>query len=265
MELHMRQVAQVFLLIGLLGAFSACVGPAASESPTASYSGPAPTLYWSFDNETISGSTVSDATGTTGQDGTISATGVTTGSTGISGEAIELDGSSGIVTGDLPNTNTFTVSVWLETNSFPTGDSFIAVNLDNGPGAWEGWLIGARNDETLSFTVEGGGGAAEEIIVRTSSEVPLGQWTHLVGVMNEATQEIELYRDGELQEVVSLPYSEINYGSVGLVIGRHSYFNNRYFKGKVDELAIFNDAILTPAQIDELYQVGKAGQPIPVN
>lgn len=242
---------------------------ASSDAP-ALYTGPPPTLYWTFDNETVSGSTVADVMGVSGQSGTVSTDGATVGVPGIAGEAVDLDGSNGTVTGDVPHTNTFTVSLWLRTETYPTGDGLIAVNLDNGPGEWEGWIIGARNSERLAFTVEGGGstfseGQANEISAVTSAVVPVSEWIHLAGVMDGGAQEIRIYRDGALQETVTLPYSAINFGNAGLVLGKHSFFDNRYFDGQIDELAIFNDVILSADDIRDIYLVGRDGRAIVTN
>jgi hypothetical protein len=203
--------------------------------------------------------------GVAAQNGTLSGSGASSGVPGIAGEAVDLDGRTGIVTGDVPNTNTFTVSVWLRTETYPTGDGLIAVNLDNGPGAWQGWIIGARNNQKLAFTVEGGGGIGQEISAVTADTVPLSDWTHFVGIMDGAAQQIHVYRDGAFQESVSLSFSAINEGTVGLVLGRHSYFENRYYDGQIDELAIFNDVILNADDIRDIYLVGLDGRAIVTN
>jgi hypothetical protein len=226
------------------------------------YTGPAPDLYWSFDDETIEDSTVHDVT-TNDYNGTMNS-GVTDGEEGIVGEAVVFDGATGIINGDLPKTNTFTVSVWINPASFPTAGDVreVAVNLGNGPGSWEGWLVSVRYTETISFGVEGGGGVSNEKRVITQNNVPTGEWTHIAGTMNSGEEEIRIYCNGVFQESVSLGFSAINFGTNGLVLGRHSFFENYYFDGVLDEFAIFNDKVLSDDDIESLYEVGKAGQPI---
>jgi len=226
------------------------------------YTGPAPDLYWSFDDETIEDSTVHDVT-INDYNGTMNS-GVADGEEGIAGEAVVFDGATGIINGDLPKTNTFTVSVWINPASFPTAGDVreVAVNLGNGLGTWEGWLVSVRHTETIGFCVEGGGGVSNEKRVVTQSGVPLGEWTHIVGTMSSSAEEIRIYCNGVFQESLSLGFKTINFGTVDLVLGLHSFFENYYFDGALDELAIFNDKVLSDKDIKSLYAVGHAGQPI---
>jgi hypothetical protein len=226
------------------------------------YNGPAPDLYWSFDSETIEDLTVHDVT-TNAYDGTMNA-GVTDGAEGTAGEAVVFDGATGIINGDLPKANTFTVSVWIKPASFPAEVDVreVAVNLGNGPDAWEGWLISVRYTESISFAVEGGGGVSNEKRVITQSSIPLGEWTHIAGTMNSSAEEIQIYCNGVFQESLSLGFSAINFGAYNLVLGRHSYFVNYYFDGALDEFAIFNGKVLSANDIKSLYEVGNAGHSI---
>jgi hypothetical protein len=235
---------------------------AIDDSSIPVYSGPAPDLYWSFDAETIEDSTVHDVT-TNAYDGTMNS-GVTAGQEGQSAEAVVFDGATGIITGDLPKTSTFTVSVWVNPASFPTEGEVreVAINLGNGPGTWEGWAVCVRHTETASFTVEGGGGVSEEMRVYTQSNIPLGEWTHIAATMSSSGKEIRIFRDGVFQESLSLDFSDIAFGSNNLILGRHSYYNSFYFDGALDELAIFNDNVLSDDDINILYEVGRAGLPI---
>jgi hypothetical protein len=130
------------------------------------------------------------------------------------------------------------------------------INLGNGPSAWQGWISGIRSTGQFRFTVEGGGGLVQELYADTTDCVPVGAWTHIVGVYTGTVS--RLYRDGVLEEETPIPYSSINFGSVGLVVGRHSYFNNRYYPGLVDELAVW-DQVLTDRQVVQLFSQGKMG------
>ena len=246
----------VFFTLILLG----CSNGDNGDSLAPVYTGPAPDLYWSFDSETIEDSTVHDVT-TNAYNGTMNS-GVTDGEEGIAGEAVVFDGATGIINGDLPKTNTFTVSVWINPASFPTAGDVreVAVNLGTGPGTWEGWLVSVRYTEFIGFCVEGGAGISNEKRVQTI--VPLGEWTHIAGIMNSSAEEIRIYCNGVFQESLSLGFKDINFGANNLVLGRHSYFISYYFNGALDELAIFNDKVLSDDDIKSLYEVGQAGQPI---
>ena len=81
-------------------------------------------------------------------------------------------------------------------------------------------------------------------------------------VFDPSVPELRMYRDGLLVKTTPTSYSTLAYGDVGVVMGRHSYFYNRYLDADVDEVAVWNQA-LTDAAILEVYRVGLNGQPIP--
>ena len=218
------------------------------------YVGPAPDLYWTFDDVDVTGSTLGDVS-PSGDDAAI-AGGVTTGAPGRIGEAFDFDGATGIVTGMPIEPQDFTVSVWLAPTAYATGNGLIAVNHGVGPIPWSGWLVAVGNTGQLRFAMEGGT-PAQEIVAGTQRCVPLGSWTHFVGI--KEGMEIRVYRDGVLEETLPLTYSTIPYNSGGMELGRHAMFINRYYAGRMDDLVLWN-AILTDQQIVQLYLEGVAGR-----
>jgi hypothetical protein len=233
----------------------ACSAPGSDAmlGDAGSFTGPTPAIYWSFEPATISGSSVSDGSGS-GHTGTATG-GVSFGAGGIVGEAAFFDGATGIITNDsLAKQTPVTIAVWLRPEAFTTGGSLIAVNQGNGASTWTGTGIGVR--EGARYFAEGGSGSAQEKTVETLSCLVPQQWVHIVGVMDGT--DVAIYRDGVFQASEATGYSEIAYGTVGLVLGRHSYFLNRYYKGGIDELAIWHSA-LDSDQIAELHALGRAG------
>ncbi|MCA9647891.1 MAG: LamG domain-containing protein, partial [Myxococcales bacterium] len=164
-------------------------------------------------------------------------------------------------------TSAITLSLWVRVDSLPTSRQMV-FNLGNGDGpqnvgSWTGVGIQIR-PEGANFFVEGGpknNGAANEVAVLYDCVAPT-RWNHLAGVFDPSVPELRMYRDGLLVKTTPTSYSTLAYGDVGVVMGRHSYFYNRYLDADVDEVAVWNQA-LTDAAILEVYRVGLNGQPIP--
>jgi hypothetical protein len=235
----------------------ACSAPGSDAmlGDAGNFSGPTPAIYWSFEPATISGGSVGDGSGGN-HTGTVTG-GVSFAAGGIIGEAAFFDGSTGIITNDsLAKQTPVTISAWLRPDAFTSGGGLIAINLGNGASAWTGTGIGVK--QAGRFFAEGGTSTQERVVDTQKCLMP-GEWVHIVGVMDGT--DVAIYRDGVLQATLATGYSEIAYGTVGLVLGRHSYFINRYYEGGVDELAIWHGALTGP-QIAELYALGRAGIPI---
>jgi len=237
---------------GDAGAPSAAACPPPDPLPTTTASVPAPDLYWTFDDADLNANEVQDR-GAGQHDGTIVA-GVTTGVSGIVGESFEFDGATGSVTAPATalKSSPISISVWVHfAGHVTTGGMFM--NLGNGSAAWSGLGMEVRTTDQVMFATEGGN-MAREIAVFGCLE--FGRWVHYLGVFDGSTT--TLYRDGV--DVYSKPvdYTTIPFGSLPLVLGHHSLFVNRYFAGRLDEFAIWSQA-LTAQEVVAVYRAGATG------
>ncbi|WP_397363925.1 LamG-like jellyroll fold domain-containing protein [Olleya sp. R77988] len=94
----------------------------------------------------------------------------------------------------------------------------------------------------------------------SSFTLPKNEWHHLALVYSGSDKLIKLYVDGEEVDQVSYSNSGTalstnpSYTNPDFVIGRFERFSNRYFKGSVDEVRVFNKN-MTDQQIQQMvYQ-----------
>ncbi len=89
-------------------------------------------------------------------------------------------------------------------------------------------------------------------VTNANSVVPVDQWVHVVAT-RKANEPAKIYYNGVLQPSTSVSWT----GSVSYInnwtIGRESDYSNRYFKGSIDDVQIFNRA-LSPGQVMALYE-----------
>ncbi len=234
---------------------SGCVTPALVGTASG-YTGPAPVAYYTFDAIHRAGNDVIDVVGTP-YDATPNAAALAAlGGAGAVGEAAAFDGATALINADPPKTNTFSGAMWVRPTAWPTGQRTVIMNLGNGPGAWQGWGFSMRTNGQIVGFVEGGGSIANEHVAPTASCVEPGAWVHVAVTFDGSA--LRLYENGVLQSTTPTNLSTVAFGSVGLVLGYHSYFQNAYFDGDVDELAIW-DVPLDAADIAEIYFAGRDG------
>ena len=98
-----------------------------------------------------------------------------------------------------------------------------------------------------------------------SGKVQTGRWYLVVGAWNGAEQKI--YVDGQMKATTATPGLTLNAATVGTEPARigtqakAGYRSGRYFRGAIDEVAIFNRA-LSDGEIQTLFQFGEQGQPL---
>jgi hypothetical protein len=98
-----------------------------------------------------------------------------------------------------------------------------------------------------------------------SGKVEAARWYHVVGVWNGAEQKI--YVDGQMKATAATSGLRLDTRSVDAEQARigtqakKDRRSGRYFRGVVDEVAIFNRA-LSDGEIQTLFQFGEQGQPL---
>jgi hypothetical protein len=151
------------------------------------------------------------------------------------------------ITNNSLKVNQFTYSVWVNVQNLPTattsiislGNSLVDQAILLGPGIGFG-LASYNSDGTYSSSVISG------------SAPSLNTWYHVVMVRNSTT--VGLYVNGNLSASKSIAGKTPGYGTsnFGAYIGRRTGNVPQYFKGKIDDVRIFNRALSTN-EISQLY------------
>ena len=88
------------------------------------------------------------------------------------------------------------------------------------------------------------------------------QW-YLINIVFHAAGGLTIYKNdgasgssGTGQTSYRSGYSVTEDSSASLFVGRHPTLSNRYFKGNLDEVAIFQGTELTDAQVEDIYNSG---------
>jgi hypothetical protein len=93
-------------------------------------------------------------------------------------------------------------------------------------------------------------------ITGTGLVVPMNQWSFFALVVTPTTATVYLGANGVLNSYIDTPFDGLPVQTVNapLEIGRDG-FNGRWFKGRIDEVAIYTRALALP-QIQQLYSAG---------
>ncbi|KQP53843.1 family 43 glycosylhydrolase [Agreia sp. Leaf283] len=203
-----------------------------------------------YDFEDASGSVVSDVTGN-GQDGTISG-----GATWADG-SLTFDGSDDYV--DLPDNLlagvtdvTVEADVWID--SAQSGAYFIYGLGNTISGAGNGYLFTSGNGYRTSIAT---GNWTTEQTVSQGSNLPRGQWAHLVYTLKGDTATI--YLDGVAvgTATVTTDPGDIGGGiTTANYLGRSNYDADNTFRGKYREFAIYDRALSADEVLSQSGNVG---------
>ena len=166
---------------------------------------------------------------------------------GMVGEgALSFDGTNDYVdcgTNEILNVgNKITIAAWIYNqedrgNGGPKGWGAIPISKgDYKDDGWYWWI--GSNGWQLSIN-----SPDNWCRVSSSYNVPLEEWHHLASVINNDTLQIDFYVDGELISTKGMPFEFTGNVDRPLYLGRYSssiYYN---WKGQMDEVCIFNDAL----------------------
>ncbi len=231
---------------------SGCWLPEA-DGPGAGYSGPEPMAYYTFDEIHRAGSTVIDVVGTADMEANAA---VSFDAPGPVGQAMRLDGRESIATSTTAKTDAFSVSLWVRPASWPSLERTMILNQGIGSEPWTGWGVAIRPSGQLAAFVEGGGGPEREYVADAPRCVDIDTWVHLAATMDGST--LRLYANGRFAASVAAPVPAIAFGDLGFVLGWHSYYEDFYFDGDVDEVALWSEVLGTD-DIREIYFSGRDG------
>jgi hypothetical protein len=173
---------------------------------------------------------------------------------GMVGQAFSFDGVDDYVSvpnsASLDPTAAASIVVWVYFDQLPSaaghfmyiaGKSGSATDLD----------VQAQTDNRVYFYVDGSRAVASTTVVQT------GRWYHIVGTYT-ASNQLKMYVNGVLENTVSIVGTTRGMNNNPFTIGQSAIWGGRFFKGRIDEVGLFNRA-LSDAEVQSIYNAGGAG------
>jgi hypothetical protein len=205
--------------------------------------------HWKLDD--ASGTTASDASGN-GYHGTlVNMNPATDWVTGQINGALDFDGSNDCVNigNSLSNVTNFTVAAWANPSSSGIDRQIVSKGNDGSNTQWE--LKTATSAGHVDFRAWRSGVGASG--VRTQLPLPVGAWTHLVGIYDGTYWRI--YWNGLYDSVSTMPGPVAT--SYNIYIGAVDINGSpgQFWRGLVDDVRIY-DRVLTESEIQSLYLLG---------
>lgn len=173
---------------------------------------------------------------------------------GVSGKARRFNGTSSFIHTqmDFSTWTNFTISFWCVVVP-QVGE--MGVVLDTGHTNEDNFVVQTTPSSNLVAEMTGsGGGEAFWWYCNGKGavfKVPYNEWTHVVVSHDAANKRLLLYVNGE--GYPEIPLAKVGgFGPAPLTFGRLSNSWERYFKGAIDEVAIW-DRVLTEKEVKSLY------------
>lgn len=212
-------------------------------------------LYYSLDDADISGTTVTDLSGT-GNNGTIN--GADTGATGILNEALSFvsANSDWLDTNYDPGT-TYTISFWFESTNSLASQALSGIRNSSGTAGTREFNLNfnAGEDLTVQYYTNTNGNAG----AITYAPGSWTGWNHVV--LTRTGNNIELWVNGTSRGTDSTAnkYSPTE----NLVFGRLGEQGIQYLNNDLDEIGVWT-RVLSTDEIAELYNSGNGYNPYAV-
>jgi len=174
---------------------------------------------------------------------------------GNANSAYSFDGISDFINvpddNSLDFTNQLSISVWVYLNDYTfynDNDERVIIGKQRAVGGTGIIFTGLTYSATQLKSTFGVGNGTEGTGAYSDDTLSLEHWHNLVGVYN-GTQ-VQLYKDGVLIKTESTTVTLLN-STQPLCIGKEGDIN-RNFKGKIDDVRIYNRA-LNSTEIESLY------------
>ena len=140
--------------------------------------------------------------------------------------------------------SSYSISCWAKFAA-PNNFSYLYSQATNGE--IQMFTTGNGNVGTWSKLSNGGSVSAETVIIDTIN------WHHIVGIYDGTNSVIKIFMNGNLLNSASIP-AGVNIASYtgSTLIGRQSNLSANFFKGKLDDIGIWNRALSTN-EVSNLY------------
>lgn len=212
-------------------------------------------LYYSLDDADISGTTVTDLSGT-GNNGTIN--GADTGATGVLNECLDFvaANSDWLDTNYDPGT-VYSISVWAYIPATVVGQAIIGIRNSSGSAGTREFNFGnyvSNGGIYLQYYNASNGSAG---LINTS--VTPDAWHHFV--ITRSGNNVELYVDGQtpLTNSTTGKYDPAQ----NIIVGKLGEQNIQHWDEKIDELGVWT-RVLDSSEVSELYNSGSGYNPYAV-
>jgi hypothetical protein len=178
---------------------------------------------------------------------------------GVTGNAVEVNGASGVLTTSGPALRTdasFTVSAWVRPSAL-TKNGIAVSQLGGAVGGFNlGWSwsdeYGAYLWSVRTSSADATGSALREA-VDLFDRPAVGVWTLLTALYDAKTGSLRLYVDG--QAVAEIPSTSVWNAAGNLLIGRGQASNvafSQYLAGAVDDVRVYS-GVLSDQEIYNIY------------
>jgi len=186
------------------------------------------------------------------------------------GQAFSFDGvNDRINVADSPSlklTQSLSIEAWIRVDGFPTSGGVVLFRGDD-RGGLDPYQLATTPDGTIKFLINS---LTQGVSVQ--APVPLGQFVHVAGTLDDATGAMKLYLNGALvaQLVTPIrPFGDLDPASnPGVGIGNHGGYpttpHNFPFNGRIDDLKLYNHA-LTGAEVLADFNAAKGPTTISVS
>ena len=192
-----------------------------------------------------------------GNNGTVNGATLTTDRFGVANKAYNFDGTSGsILVADnaLLRPSNISISVWVKTDLSPsTGTILSKTNFSNAQG--EQYVIDVLNNGVARFHIKRNSACSSGLgwnsLITGSGGISANTWTNIVYTYDGTT--MRCYINGLMVHFFNPALGAIDNCAGGtLNIGRYWNGDLKYFKGQIDDLAIYNRA-LSQQEINTIY------------
>lgn len=184
---------------------------------------------------------------------------------GVSGGCVSLDGVDDHVRVNMDATdfdfgNYMTASGWIKTSDSQIGTALFCMDEYSTTYKFRVYFV---SDNEISFDVRYPDNTLQYMSAELSSSLADGQWHHIAATYNRWAADglrMKLYCDGRLVASAAGEDKPLWRGNNSLYIGR---FSGEYFRGRVDEAALYNYA-MTGTQVADVYgQFASTGVDLP--
>ena len=180
---------------------------------------------------------------------------------GAVGQAFRFNGSNQVVqipyAPELVSSN-FSVEAWVNPSILPVNDELI-FGQNNG----HFQLVVRTGTTGLRAIWQFSSGFGSFFAVSSSNQIPVGQFSHLVGTWDGRT--LKIFVNGTIQGQFVIAAPAPDPGCPFFIGGLHNpgtgscAATGRYFNGMIDEVSLFNRT-LTSGEVAALYSAGSAGK-----
>lgn len=184
--------------------------------------------------------------------------GAASGSAGVDGNALTLDGTDDYATTGGPHINTsysFAVSTWVKLpKTKPTHAATVFAQIGatvTGPtlyysNSYDRWVFAQRSADTADSTVV-------RAMQPDGTTAYGGEWTHLVAVQDTVADKLSLYVNGTLAGTVALLPTWYAGGAWQIGAGAFEGSPTAFFPGQIDDVRLF-DRPVSAGEVQQLFK-----------